>query len=151
MIKYYWMNQSAGHRIFTAMDQDEIAALGASLRQIDQRLLTPAKEEGSTRVWYQGGEPYFDVFVELRHGKIEWFQFTLRGQSLSWNPQISGWQTGTTNEFRTDDVAFYPASKLIESDNRQDFAFIELVRSILQTRAGEEIFDKILALFDTRD
>jgi hypothetical protein len=151
MIKYYWMNQAAGHRMFTAMDQDEIAALGASLRQIDQRLLTPAKEEGNTRVWYQGGEPYFDLFVELRRGKIEWFQFTLRGQSLSWNPKLFGWQTGTTNELRADDVAFYPASKLIESDKQSDFGFIELVRSILQTRAGEEIFDKILALFENRD
>ena len=148
MIKYYWMNQAAGHRMFTAMDQDEIAALGASLRQIDQRLLTPAKEEGNTRVWYQGGEPYFDLFVELRQGKIVWFQFTLRGKSLSWNPNTSGWQTGITNELRTDDVAFYPASKLLESDKQPDWAFIKLAYSILQTRAGEENFDKILALFD---
>ncbi|HEY9706580.1 MAG TPA: hypothetical protein V6D48_00075, partial [Oculatellaceae cyanobacterium] len=63
------MNQASGQKIVTLMDQYEIATLGASLRQIDQRLLTPAKEEGATRVWYQGGEPYFDVFVELRQGK----------------------------------------------------------------------------------
>jgi hypothetical protein len=110
--------------------------------------LTPAKEEGNTRVWYQGGEPYFDVFVELRQGKIEWFQFTLRGKSLSWNPQNCGWQTGMTNEMRADDIAFYPASKLIESDNQPDSEFLKIARSILQTRAGEEIFDKMLALFD---
>ena len=142
------MNQATGHRTVTLMAQDEITALGASLRQIDQRLLTPT-EAGATRVWYQGGEPYFDVFVELRQGKIEWFQFTLRGKSLSWNPQISGWQTGITNELRTDDIAFYPASKLIESDKQPDLPFLKLAHSILQSRAGEEIFDKMLALFDT--
>jgi hypothetical protein len=54
MVKYYWMNQAAGHKIITLMDQDEITALGASLRLIDQRLLTPAKEEGTRRIWYQG-------------------------------------------------------------------------------------------------
>jgi hypothetical protein len=148
MIKYYWMNQVAGHKIVTLMDQDEIAALGASLRQIDQRLLTPTKEENTIRVWYQGGEPYFDVFVELREGEIEWFQFTLRGKSISWNPQVSGWQTGMTNELRTDDSAFYAGSKLIEGDKQADSDFIKLARSILQTRAGEESFDQMLALFD---
>ncbi|MBD2127388.1 hypothetical protein H6F97_13535 [Microcoleus sp. FACHB-1] len=148
MVKYYWMNQAAGHKIITLMDQDEITALGASLRLIDQRLLTPAKEEGTRRIWYQGGEPYFDMFVELRQGNIEWFQFTLRGKSLSWNPRTSGWQTGRTNEMRTDDLTFYPASKLIQSDKQPDAQLITLARSILQTRAGEDIFDQLLTLFD---
>jgi hypothetical protein len=151
MIKYYRMNQASGQKIVRLMDQDEIAALGSSLRQIDQRLLTPAKEEGATRVWYQGGEPYFDVFVELRQGQIQWFQLTLRGKSLSWNPGISGWQTGMTNEMRSDDVTFYPASKLIESDKQPDWEFIELARAILQTRAGDESFDRILALFEAQN
>ena len=150
MIKYYRMNQASGQKIVTLMDQNQIATLGASLRQIDQRLLTPAKEEGTTRVWYQGGEPYFDVFVELRKGKIEWFQFTWRGKSLSWNREIAGWQTGMTNEMRSDDIVFYPASKLIESDQQPNWQFIELARAVLQTRAGDEIFDKMLALFDSQ-
>jgi hypothetical protein len=145
------MNQATDYRIVTLMAQDEIAALGASLRQIDQRLLTPTKEKDTTRVWYQGGEPYFDVFVELHQGKIQWFQFTLRGKSLSWNPRISGWQTGITNEFRTDDIVFYPASKLIEGDKQADPGFIALAHSILQTRAGEEIFDQMLALFEAQN
>jgi len=150
MINYYWMNQVAGQAIITRMAQDEIAALGASLRKIDQKLLTPA-HQGATRVWYQGGEPYFDVFAELRQGKIEWFQFTLRGQSISWNSRISGWKTGITNEYRGDDITFYPASKLIESDKQPDLAFVELVCAILSTRAGEDIFDQMLALFHTRN
>ncbi len=145
------MNQATDYRIVTLMAQDEIAALGASLRQIDQRLLTPTKDKDTTRVWYQGGEPYFDVFVELHQGKIQWFQFTLRGKSLSWNPRISGWQTGITNELRTDDIVFYSASKLIEGDKQADSGFIALAYSILQTRAGEEIFDQMLALFDDQN
>ncbi|GAB4202569.1 MAG: hypothetical protein Fur006_56220 [Coleofasciculaceae cyanobacterium] len=151
MVKYYWINQAAGHGIIKLMDRDEIARLGASLRLIDRRLLSPSQEEGTRRVWYQGGEPYFDLFVELRQGKIEWFQFTLRGQSLSWNPRTCNWQTGRTNEMRTDDITFYPASKVIEGDKQPDPQFIEVVRSILQTRAGEKIFDQILTLFDRQD
>ena len=130
------------------MNHKEIATLGASLRQIDRKLLTPTTQKDNTRVWYQGGEPYFDLFVELRQGKIEWFQLTLRGKSLSWNPQLYSWQTGTTNELHTDDLTFYPASKLIESNGQLDWEFIELVRSILQTRAGEPFFDLVLSLFD---
>lgn len=150
MINYYWMNQVAGQTNITPMAQDEIAALGASLRKIDQKLLTPAKN-GTIRVWYQGGEPYFDVFAELRQQKIEWFQFTLRGQSISWNSRVSGWKTGITNECRGDDITFYSASKLIESDKQPDLAFVQLVCSILETRAGEELFDQMLALFHRRN
>ena len=129
------------------MDQDEIKRLGASLRQIDPGILSPAKE-GITKVWYQGGEPYFDVVVELRHGKIEWFQFTLRGKSISWKPVFLGLQTGKTNELQTDDLTFHPASKLIEHNNQKDHKFIELAGAILQTRADEPIFHQILTLFD---
>jgi hypothetical protein len=150
MIKYNGMNQATRHGIVTPMAQDEIAVLGASLRQINQRLLTPAKEHGTTRVWYQGGEAYFDVFAELRQGEIDWFQFTLRGKSLSWSAQSSRWQTGRTNELRTDDITFYPASKLIESDYQLDWEFIKLTYAILQTRVGDEIFDKMLAVFDAQ-
>lgn len=131
----------------TQMDQDEIKRLGASLRQIDPGILSPAKE-GITKVWYQGGEPYFDIVVELRHGKIEWFQFTLRGKSISWKPGFLGLQTGKTNELQTDDLTFHPASKLIEHNNQKDHKFIELAGAILQTRADEPIFNQILTLFD---
>ena len=45
-----------------ALQENEIVALGASLRPISPGLLKPGRMEGSVRVWYQGGEPYFDVF-----------------------------------------------------------------------------------------
>ncbi|HBB35272.1 MAG TPA: hypothetical protein DDZ80_24095 [Cyanobacteria bacterium UBA8803] len=130
------------------MDLDEIARLGASLRQIDQRLL-PAKQ-GITKVWYQGGEPYFDVIVELRQGKIEWFQFTFRGKSISWQPNFSDLQTGQTNELHTDDLTFHPASKLIENNQQKDVEFIKLACAILQTHTGEPFFDQILLLFEEK-
>lgn len=141
------MNQAASYRIVTLMDRDEIAVLGASLRQIDGGILSQTKE-GITKIWFQGGEPYFDVVVELRDGKIDWFQFTLRGKSISWTPKFSSLQTGITNELQTNDLTFHPASKLIENNQQQDGAFIKLAHSILQTRAGEPLFDQMLALFD---
>ncbi|MEA5417895.1 hypothetical protein VB712_01585 [Spirulina sp. CCNP1310] len=131
------------------MEQAEITALGQSLRQIDQTLLNREGGSGVERIWYQGGEPYFDLFVELSDGHIEWFQMTLRGRSLSWYCQGDRWQTGTTNELRTDDVAFYPASKIIESDQRTDLPFFQLAEAILATRAGDPIFDRLLSLFHT--
>lgn len=132
----------------TQMDQNEVKRLGASLRQIDPGILSPTKE-GITKVWYQGGEPYFDVVVELCHGKIEWFQFTLRGKSISWKTGFSSLQTGRTNELQTDDLTFHPASKLIEQNNQKDHNFIEVARAILQTRTHEPLFKQILALFDS--
>lgn len=149
MINYYNTNRASRHRMFTFMDKKEIEALGTSLRRISQKLLNQNSQDGTKRVWFQGGEAYFDLVIDLRDDEIQWFQFTLRGKSISWNKRKPGLQTGTTNELRVDDITFYPASKLIQTDSKDDTAFIELARSILQTRVGEELFDKMLALFDT--
>ncbi len=131
------------------LDKNEIALLGASLRQIKPNLLKQGQKQGVTRIWFQGAEPYFDVFFELEDNEIVWFQFTLRGKSLSWDSKIPGWQTGNTNEFKIDDVSFYAASKTIENDMETDWQFVNLVKSIIQTRAKEEIFDKVLLLFNS--
>lgn len=147
MINYHWNNPVASYQSGRVMEQDEITALGASLRPINQTLLTAGKEKGTTRIWYQGGEPYFDIFAEVRGTEIEWFQFTLRGQLISWNKQQNTWQTGNTNELRTDDITFYAASKVIELDSEVDFNLINIAQATLQTRAGEKMFDKMLALF----
>lgn len=130
------------------LDKNEIASLGASLREIAPKLLKPSSQEGTIRIWYQGGEPYFDLFVELNHNyEITWFQFTLRGKSLSWCINTPIFKTGITNELNIDDVSFYSASKTVENDSDSDREFIDLVKSILQTRKDEEIFVKALALF----
>jgi hypothetical protein len=129
------------------LDKNEIALLGASLRAIEPKLLKPGHNEDTARIWLQGGEPYFDIFFELCNDKIIWFQFTLRGKSLSWHSKNSRLQTGITNELNIDNVSFYAASKLLENDDISDMEFINLVKSILQTRADEEIFAKALTLF----
>ncbi len=133
-------------RFDAAMNKNEITVLGESLRQIDRKILKSGQENGAARIWYQGGEPYFDVFFELKDDQIVWFQFTLRGRSLSWDRKRPGIQTGTTNELKMDDLTYYPASKTIETDTEPDSDFVNLVQSILQARAKESIFAKTLIL-----
>ncbi|AFY66130.1 hypothetical protein [Geitlerinema sp. PCC 7407] len=127
-----------------ALQENEIVALGASLRPISPGLLKPGRMEGSVRVWYQGGEPYFDVFFEVCEEQVLWFQFTLRGRSLSWSRRCE-LQTGSTNELLVSDGAHYPASKTIQADSQNDQAFVNLVCSILESRAEEPLFQQTLA------
>lgn len=137
----YMYNQ---HKI---IEQDEIINLGKSLRQIQSHLLKQNSKEGVKRFWFQGEEPYFDVFFEAQNNEITWFQFTFRGKTLSWDYQKPGWQTGLSNELKIDDVSFYAASKLIENDTETDWQFIDLVKSILKIKSDEEMFVKVLKLF----
>ena len=130
------------------LDKKEIIFLGASLREIEPKLLKQNDKKNTNRIWFQGSEPYFDVFFELKYHEIIWFQFTLRGQSLSWDSKFKKWQTGITNELKSRDVSFYPASKTIKNAHPIDLDFINLVKSILHIRAEEEIFAKALALFN---
>ncbi|MFB2919328.1 MULTISPECIES: hypothetical protein [Aerosakkonema] len=129
------------------MDKDEIQALANSLRQIDQKILKSAKDTSIKRIWYQGDESYFDMFFDIQNNQIIWFQFTLRGKAVLWDKGKPSLCTGTTGETDSDDVSYYPASKIIKADKKPDLAFIEVARSILQSRAGEANFDKALELF----
>jgi uncharacterized protein YdaL len=130
------------------VEQSEIIALGKSLRAIESKLLKNTSKSGKNRIWFQGEEPYLDVFFELNlSDELVWFQFTLRGKSVSWDIKKPGLQTGTTNEFQVADVSFYPASKTIENDDQTDDEFIQIVKSILEVRVEETIFAKALALF----
>lgn len=129
------------------LTKTEITSLGKSLRAIAPKLLKQSSTIGVERIWFQGGEPYFDIFLELTNDEIIWFQFTLRGKSLSWSIDKPMLKTGITNELNIDDVSFYAASKTVENDHNSDQEFIQLVKSILQTRPEEEIFNKVLALF----
>ncbi len=133
------------------LDKKEIASLSASLRPIEQKILKQDSPQGTKRIWFQGAEPYFDVFFELKNDEIVWFQFTLRGKSLSWDRKTTKWETGNTNELRVDDVSFYPASKTIDNHEKIDCEFINLVKSILELRAEEPIFTKVLALFESEE
>ena len=125
------------------MNQDEIIALGKSLRRISQKLLRTNQDNHITRVWYQGGEPYFDVFFDLQDNQVVWFQFTLRGQSLTWRKSQSGLETGSTREINTD-AAKYPASKLIETDKTTNCDFLKVVEDIMKTRVDELPFEQAI-------
>ncbi|MEM7727153.1 MAG: hypothetical protein AAF208_12420 [Cyanobacteria bacterium P01_A01_bin.45] len=129
------------------VNQKEIEYLGNSLREIEQGILKPGQKKGANRVWFQGGEPYFDIFIEIIDGKIVWFQFTLRGKSLSWDVRRPKWQTGSTDELKIDDVSFYAASKTINNDSEVNWDFVNLTKSILAIRVEEDIFSKILELY----
>lgn len=131
------------------MEQNEIVKLGASLRQIDRASVKQLNDKAVTKLWYQGGEPYFDVFFELQDSKIIWFQFTLRGKSVSWSRQSAQLETGITNESNIDDITYYAASKLIRTNHKTDLSFVQLVKSILQIRAGEPVFDQALLLLSS--
>ncbi|MEC4806932.1 MAG: hypothetical protein SAJ12_11230 [Jaaginema sp. PMC 1079.18] len=134
----------------SSLDRAQIQELGASLRQIDRKITTPEISLGIARVWYQGGEPYFDVSVNLRDGEVEWFQFTLRGRALSWNRQAnpskiteSPWQTGQTSELQTEGITLYPASTLVTSDRALNYDFLAVAYNILATRPDDPILRKI--------
>ncbi|AFY99977.1 hypothetical protein [Calothrix sp. PCC 6303] len=132
------------------IERNEIITLGKSLREIQPQLLKQNYQEGAKRMWFQGEEPYFDVFFETQNHQITWFQFTLRGKTLSWDNSKPGWQTGISNELKINDVSFYAASKLIENDPEIDWEFIKLVKSILEIQTHEEMFVKALELFDEK-
>lgn len=129
------------------MNREEIERLGASLRRINQNLLAHNPNLQVIKVWYQGEEPYFDLFVELENQEISWFQLTLRGKAVFWDKSSDRWQTGNTNELHSYDLTFYAASKIIDSSDRIDQNFINLVSAIVSTRQGETIFDQLVALF----
>ncbi|MEM7555619.1 MAG: hypothetical protein AAF378_16265 [Cyanobacteria bacterium P01_A01_bin.84] len=139
------MHQNSPNNII--LTQEQIESLGYSLREIEQGILKPGQRKGAHRLWFQGAEPYFDIFIETIDSKIVWFQFTLRGKSLSWDIRRPGWQTGNTDELKIDDVSFYAASKTIDSDSEVDWNFVTLTKSILETRIQEDIFAKILKLY----
>ena len=131
------------------VEKEEISYLGASLQEIEPGILKKGYKKGATRVWYQGEEPYFDVFCELINDEIVWFQFTLRGKSVSWDKDKSGWQTGNTDELKINDVSFYAASKTIDNNSAIDWELIDLVKLILTTRTDQAVFVKVLALFNS--
>ncbi|MCT7950312.1 hypothetical protein NG798_10975 [Ancylothrix sp. C2] len=129
------------------INQNEIASLGASLHEINPKLLKSEKD-GTTRLWYQGEEPYFDIFLDIKNQQIVWFQVALRGKNLCWSQEKEKIETGRTNELKAEDISYYPASKLITPDTTPDQNFIVIVRSILETRGDFPLFKQIIQIFD---
>lgn len=116
------------------MNLDDAVRLGTSLRRIDPALL----KNGAASAWFKGGEPYFDVFLELAPatGTIEWFQVTLRGRSLTWRPG-QRLQTGSTDEYQLS--TGLPQSKTIADDSQVDAELVQLVRALLGAQPNEPL------------
>lgn len=125
----------------TLLSQQEIMALAQSLRPIDTGLMKPGGDRAGQRLWYQGGEPYFDVVLELSADEtapIDWCQFTLRGKVLLWKRQPARLQTGETEELDVPPMlAYYAASKTIRDSASLDTSFVALVQQICLARPDQ--------------
>ena len=130
------------------LDESAIAALGASLRQINPNLMksgTAASEK--QRLWYQGNEPYFDVTIEKTAETVTWFQITLRGKVVSWRYPNEHIQTGETDELDVPpDVAYYAASKTIRDGANVNWPFVESVQKILAQRSDDDVLSEVSEL-----
>lgn len=122
----------------------ELPALGASLRPIDADWIKPVEtDRAKQRLWYQGQEPYFDVFVEMLGADIAWFQVTLRGKVLSWRSPHS-LQTGETDELDVPpEVAYYAASKTIRDGAIVDWDLVRQVQTMLTQKTDDPALFKI--------
>lgn len=119
-------------------------ALGGSLRKIDSRWMKASRQ--GERVWYQGGEPYFDMVFELADQTICWFQMTLRGKAISWSP--AGIQTAETDELEISVFDHYATSKSLYGSAAIDRAFVRLVKDILSSRPDEALFKTMHAVLE---
>jgi predicted nucleic acid-binding protein len=126
------------------LNDSAIAALGASLRQINPHLMKSG--DGSStkqRIWYQGNEPYFDVTVEKTTADLTWFQVTLRGKVLSWRLP-DHLQTGETDELDVPpEVSYYAASKTIRDGEQINWSFVKFVQAILAQRSDDPVLAEV--------
>jgi hypothetical protein len=137
----------SAHASFPKMENINVQNLAGSLHQIQT---TRPTEDGLRRVWFQGGEPYFDVFVDFdRNMRVCWFQLTLRGRAVTW----SGGRltTGITNELSIGEGK-HPQTKLLQDHNERDEELIKLAMYLLLERlddkplraAAETLFEAML-------
>ena len=127
----------------------ELSNLGASLRPIDADWMKPAETDtDKKRLWYQGQEPYFDVFIEMIGNDITWFQVTLRGKVLSWRSPNS-LQTGETDELDVPpEVAYYAASKTIRDGAAIDWPFVQRLQTILAQQADDSTLAQLSQILE---
>ena len=121
-------------------DQGRTVEIGRALRRIDDRIVRQDALGKVKRSWFQGPEPYLDVFFEEGPAGLEWFQVTLRGRALTWDQPKGFVVTGHTNELATSDP-MQPASKTITSAAVADRQVVQVVRWMFASRAGESPFD----------
>lgn len=127
------------------LDESTIAALGASLRRIDTGMMQPQQAASTKeRIWYQGGEPYFNVTIERTKGQITWLQITLRGRVISWRSNNTYVQTGETDELDIPaEVAYYSASKTIRDGASVNWPLVTAVQAILAQRPEDILLTEV--------
>lgn len=118
----------------------QLAALAGSLERISQKKL----KNDVLRHWFQGREPYFDLFVNTREDHLLWFQFTFRGNSICWSAQDPVLRTGVTTDYAMNDVSFYSATKIVNLDEEINRDFLGFARGIIAARKSEPPFGEIL-------
>lgn len=118
----------------------QISELAGSLEKISQKQL----KHQVVRHWFQGGEPYFDLFVNMLGEKLVWFQFTYRGRSICWSEQDPVLRTGVTTDYAMNDVSFYSATKTVRLDEEIDQDFLGFSKAIFSARRAESPFGLIL-------
>jgi hypothetical protein len=123
----------------TATKKD-IGALAASLRRIHPRFVQRDPSGQTQKIWFQGGEPYFDVVFEIVEGRVGWFQLALRGRVVTWSAATGAVSTGKTNDLGPDTATTYPGSKTVRDDETPNRAFVQFARAILAARPEEPLF-----------
>ncbi len=115
----------------TPLEDYEIKRLAQSLRRIRQPT-RPNAPTGTTKVWYQGGEPYFDLTVEVQEdGAIATLLLTLKGYFLSWNHKSRKFSTGCTSQLEIPGVSYHPASTIMNQFNRTDSTVLDQLQALL--------------------
>lgn len=122
--------------------QERLEELARSLEKISQKKL---KQE-ILRHWYQGNEPYFDLFANTLNDELMWFQFTFRGNSICWSRQDPVVRTGVTTDLATNDVSFYSATKTVKLDDEINPAFFKFVRALLALRKDDPLMGSVLKI-----
>ncbi|MDA0266975.1 MAG: hypothetical protein O3A14_08435 [Cyanobacteria bacterium] len=134
------------------LDSATITTLGNSLCFIDPTLMKggAAVAQGD-RMWFQGGEPYFDIIIETHDGTITWFQITLRGRVLSWHRDHNQVQTGETDEMDTPPlVAYYAASKTIRDGAAVDWCLVKTLQEIVAVREDAPLLHQLSELLQAQ-
>ncbi|HEY9736312.1 MAG TPA: hypothetical protein V6D06_08520 [Trichocoleus sp.] len=145
------------------LSEQDVVRLAQSLRRINTDLMKAGSASAGQRVWYQGGEPYFDIVFELPVAQQDhssspnsasaetpenllpnWCQFTLRGKVLLWTRQPFRLHTGETEELDVPPMlAYYAASKTIRDGAHLDSDFVNLVQQICQARPDQPLLAQL--------
>lgn len=133
---------SEGKSLFLRLNSD-VSELPPSpyaspLRKIDGAVLQKGAD-GGERVWYQGPEPYFDLFFDLdpQDDSLRWFQFTYRGHAATWDRETGRVELGLTGELEPEELGA-PAVHVIQPGG--DPAFLDVVLSVLASRPDDRLF-----------